>query len=619
MKKKILSLSVLFFIIAGTVYVPMAKNMGADAFSFYSWYTKPHSYAELVEWYQELEIRYPNYIDVFKANEMYGTGQASEGYDIYYVRITNESLGFHKPEVLFLGGPHGDETVGTICMFWYLDWHMRSAFEEKNKKTKWLRWLLDNREIYFEICHNPYGFDNHQRGDFNYWDLNREADYDGPGHYGPPECWSSASGKTLKEFVNNHLIRTGTDFHGGVRMLIYPWSSTHKDIVAKSAISGSEYMYAPPDFHFYDAACLRCGAYMGDFGGNLNERNIGPSAATINYEAPGCIDAWAYGANVERNPAEDAYVKDEIFGNYNGAGIFWVTPELSVDKDPPEREFGSDTVIGYGIGVRRYILHQIDLAQPYVQWISPPQVAYSGDKIKLRWQVNGSLVVDHTSIQWGRNPDVINNPQFYGRDHNEFAGSYLGGTGWDGASNGLIDGKIWEDEIEIPEDATDIYVVAKTQVDQIYKKTIAPSVYGNASYLRIIHERTNESYVELLNGTDGEEKIEGKLWWYSPVLHISIGGIKKPKKGFLYVSNREILPTFGKTIVVGKITIEVESFNATKIEFYINDELKYVDEEMPYQWTWDEHACGNFMIKAVMFDGTIREDERNIFIANIGR
>jgi len=91
------------------------KEIPRDA----EWYFKPDNYAELVEWYQSLEANYSEFIEVFKANEMYGTGQATGGYDIYYVRITNESLGFDKPEVLFLGSPHGDEKVGTIGMYWF--------------------------------------------------------------------------------------------------------------------------------------------------------------------------------------------------------------------------------------------------------------------------------------------------------------------------------------------------------------------------------------------------------------------------------------------------------------------------------------------------------------------
>ncbi|MCX6663485.1 MAG: hypothetical protein NTZ75_04490, partial [Euryarchaeota archaeon] len=52
-----------------------------------NWYNKPATYAQLISWYQALEALYPSYIEVFKANELYGTGMATGGYDLYYVRI----------------------------------------------------------------------------------------------------------------------------------------------------------------------------------------------------------------------------------------------------------------------------------------------------------------------------------------------------------------------------------------------------------------------------------------------------------------------------------------------------------------------------------------------------
>ena len=116
------------------------------------WYNKPSNYGELVSWYQALEDAYPQYIEVFKANEMYGTGQATGGYDLYYVRITNESSGFHKPEVLFLGNPHGDETVGTISMYWFLDWFTRKALTDEpcaEFSKEWLQWLVDTSRDLF--------------------------------------------------------------------------------------------------------------------------------------------------------------------------------------------------------------------------------------------------------------------------------------------------------------------------------------------------------------------------------------------------------------------------------------------------------------------------------------
>ena len=147
-------------------------------------------------------------------------------------------------------------------MFWFTDWLMRMAFTDEpcqNYSKDWLRWLIDNREIYFEVSHNPYGFDHGpQREDGNGWDLNREADMDGPGRP-TGGIWASVNGKTLRAFVDNHTIRLGCDFHGGARMLLYPWGSTHSSINGISPITGYSYKYAPPDFFFFDASSLRLG------------------------------------------------------------------------------------------------------------------------------------------------------------------------------------------------------------------------------------------------------------------------------------------------------------------------------------------------------------------------
>ena len=488
-------------------------------------YWKADSYDELVNWYLWLEENYSDYIEVFKANELYGLGKVDGIYDMYYVRITNESLGFHKPEVLFIGSPHGDETVGTNCLYWFADWLMRYAYHPDfdNPQRKWLRYLIDHREIYIVVCQNPYGFDHVQRRDSHGWDLNREADYDGPGD-DVPYVWASINGKTLERFIANHTIRVASDMHGGTRMLLYPWSSTHDNVHAWSPISGEDYWYAPPDFYFYDAVGLRLGDYIGDYGGDLNENNIGPAGELLWYPAYGCYMSWGYAADVERNTAEDQYVDDETYGNYYGARIFWLSPEISSTKNPPQSTFGNDTTWGWGIDVRHFLLHQIDIAQPYVRWISAPEndiEVMPGTTLTFKWQVNGSLVVDHTYIQWGTDPDPINNSEYNTTDHDEHAGDYYGGTGWDNADNGTTQGVIYVENITI-DTPGDYYFVAKAQVDQVYADRVAPGVYGNHSYLRMLEERINESYYEEINGTDGLEVIRGRLWWYSPIIHVKV-------------------------------------------------------------------------------------------------
>jgi hypothetical protein len=108
-------------------------------------------------------------------------------------------------------------------------------------------------------------------------------------------------------------------------------------------------------------------------------------------------------------------------------------------------------------------------------------------------------------------------------DRDEHAGDWLGGTGWDDALDGATTGVTYSENITFTEPG-DYYVVAKAQVDQRYAHTLAPLAYGGRenSYLRLIKERTDESYREERQGTDGLEIVQGHLWWYSPVLHVTV-------------------------------------------------------------------------------------------------
>lgn len=580
-----------------------------------SWYNKPGSYAELVEWYQTLENNFPEYLEVFKANEFFKTGKVDGGYDLYYVRITNEALGFHKPEVLFLGSPHGDETVGTIGLYWFTNWLMRKAYTTEpccDYSKDWLQWLVDHREIYIVVSQNPYGFDMNRRHDKNGWDLNREADYDGPGQP-TGGIWGSTNGKTLRAFIDNHTIRVGCDFHDGARMILYPWSSNHDNVFAVSKISGKEYSHVPPDFNFFDASALRLGSFMGTYGGILNKNSIGTIPDIVGYEAPGALCPWAYGADVKKHPNEDPYVNDETFGNYPGAGILWLSPEMSRTKNPSESAFGNDTIDRYGAEVRRFVLHQTDLAQPYIRWTTKSTmnntVVQENTSLTFQWQVNGSLVVDNTSLQWSK-INAIENPQWVSENLAENDNGYTGGTGWEKANDGKAQGVTYEKTVTFDETG-DYYFVAKAKVDQIYKNIIEPHDYENTSYLRIVNERTNSSYIEILNGTDGVEKINGNLWWYGPVIHVIVADnipefqIEKPTNAF-YFKNKKILDLslIKNPVIFGNINITVNVLShpltIENITFYINDDVIFIDNQAPYFYNWDEKTFGSNIINVVL-------------------
>jgi len=336
----------------------------------------------------------------------------------------------------------------------------------------------------------------------------------------------------------------GCDWHGGARMLLYPWADTHSNVQGTSPISGTTYDNCPPDFYFYDAGSLRLGDFMGDYGGDLNPGNSGTIHDIIWYSVKGGSIPWAYAADVITNPVEDPYVEDEIFGNYPGAGMLWITPEMSTTKNPAESTFGNDTVHRYGAEVRRFILHQADLAEPYVRWqpgtIENDAILFPEDLLNFSWQVNGSMVVDHTYIQYSTDPDPINNPEYVTTDYDQYAGEYLGGTGWDNALNGQTNGVTYSESFNI-ETPGEYYFVAKAQVDQVYANVLRPDIYGDTPYLRMIKQRTDDSYYESLQGVDGLEEVIGQTWWYSPIIHVTVipetGSPDKPTING---------PTFGK-------------------------------------------------------------------------
>ena len=58
-----------------------------------------------------------------------------------------------------------------------------------------------------------------------------------------------------------------------------------------------------------------------------------------------------------------------------------------------------------------------------------------------------------------------------------------------------------------------------------------------------------------------------------------------------------------------------------KVEFYIDNVLKSIDDEAPYKWLWNEYAVGNHEIKVMAYDskGNKVEDIISVIIFNLGR
>ena len=100
--------------------------------------------------------------------------------------------------------------------------------------------------------------------------------------------------------------------------------------------------------------------------------------------------------------------------------------------------------------------------------------------------------------------------------------------------------------------------------------------------------------------------------------------IEKPREGYLYIFDREILPTiFENIIILDKITIKADAYSEdgiNRVEFCIDDELRYVDEDTPFEWLWNEKAFGTHEIKVIAYDVSENkaEDKINVIIFNFG-
>ncbi|HHH78259.1 MAG TPA: hypothetical protein ENL18_03490 [Thermoplasmatales archaeon] len=82
-----------------------------------------------------------------------------------------------------------------------------------------------------------------------------------------------------------------------------------------------------------------------------------------------------------------------------------------------------------------------------------------------------------------------------------------------------------------------------------------------------------------------------------------------PKKSYLYVMGREIIPLDGFdnfAIIIGGIDININARDSVsgiqRVDFYLDNSLRYTDDAAPYTWNWNETAVGPYTIKAMVYD-----------------
>ena len=96
--------------------------------------------------------------------------------------------------------------------------------------------------------------------------------------------------------------------------------------------------------------------------------------------------------------------------------------------------------------------------------------------------------------------------------------------------------------------------------------------------------------------------------------------ITRPENA-LYFRDKSVISS-PLPIIIGPITIEVDAIGidgfVEKVEFYVDNALRYTDTVMPFSWRWNEKAFGFKVIKVVAYDneGKHQQSLKEVFILN---
>ncbi|MCK5561596.1 MAG: hypothetical protein KAJ51_13420 [Thermoplasmata archaeon] len=121
-----------------------------------------HNYTTLVDDMEALNDTYTNLFELYTAQSKFGLQDCKDGYKVWIIRITNEARGFNKPEVLFIGGHHGNEKISIETAYYFAEWLVTNYEDDEHVK-----YLIDHREIYIMPVINPWGWENNIREDSN--------------------------------------------------------------------------------------------------------------------------------------------------------------------------------------------------------------------------------------------------------------------------------------------------------------------------------------------------------------------------------------------------------------------------------------------------------------------
>jgi hypothetical protein len=174
-----------------------------------------HDYSEITTDLAAWHAAYP------AITELVSIGQSVQGRELWALKITdNPTVEENEAEVVWVGGHHGDETIG-IEVCYYVAKYLLENYGTNTQVT----WLVQNREIWFVPMFNPDGYTAGSRYNGNGEDLNRN--YLCPDGSNAGSAFSEPETQALRDFCLGMNPVTSLQFHAGAVYVNYLWDYSY--------------------------------------------------------------------------------------------------------------------------------------------------------------------------------------------------------------------------------------------------------------------------------------------------------------------------------------------------------------------------------------------------------
>lgn len=176
-----------------------------------------------------------------KIMSLFSLGKSVEGRELWMVKLSdNVQKDEVEPEVKYIANMHGNEIVGREVMVLLI----QDLLESYKNGDQRIQELINNNEVYIMPTMNPDGSAKKRRGNAKWTDLNRDfpdfttQDNENTTKGRDPET------QAIMRFQAERNFSLSANFHGGTKVVNYPWDTSHEHFPMDDLIKKLSLEYA---------------------------------------------------------------------------------------------------------------------------------------------------------------------------------------------------------------------------------------------------------------------------------------------------------------------------------------------------------------------------------------